>query len=76
MAFIDAARLRYEMDTRGLAGGELARLAGIDADTVTRALSGRPVTLRTVRRITGALLAQPPLRVLSDLIARPVERTG
>ena len=68
---IDAPRLQYEMAVRGLVAGDLARMAGIDANTVTRALHGRPVAVRTVRLITSALLAQPQLRLTANLIARP-----
>jgi transcriptional regulator with XRE-family HTH domain len=51
MPKVDAERLRYEMATRGLLGRDLARLAKIDANTISRALSGRPVTTRTLMRI-------------------------
>ena len=71
MPVIDASRLQYEMAVRGLMAGDLARMAGIDANTVTRALHGRPVTMRTVRTITSALLAQPHVRMTADLIAKP-----
>lgn len=71
MPVLDTERLRYEMDTRGLLGGDLARMARIDANTVSRALAGRPVAIRTVRSIAGALLAQPPFRMGAELIAKP-----
>lgn len=74
MPVIDAPRLQYEMAVRGLIAGDLARVAGVDANTVTRALHGRPVTMRTVRMITSALLTQPLVRLTADLIARPAER--
>lgn len=68
---IDSARLRYEMDVRGLLATDLARAARVNANTVTRALHGRPVSTRTVRQIAGALLATPQPRLTGDLIARP-----
>ncbi len=71
MPIIDAERLRYEMATRGLLGRDLARLANIDANTISRALGGRPVTTRTLMRITSGLLSQPPLRLTPELIAKP-----
>lgn len=71
MPLIDSTRLHYEMDVRGLLAAELARAAAIDANTVTRALHGRPVSTRTVRQITAALLAHPQIGVTADLIARP-----
>jgi predicted transcriptional regulator len=71
MPLIDADRLRYEMAVRGLTAGDLARMAGIDANTLTRALHGRPVTMRTVRMITSTLLAQPHVPMTVDLIVKP-----
>jgi transcriptional regulator with XRE-family HTH domain len=71
MPIVDAERLRYEMHTRGLLGRDLARLAHVDANTISRALGGRPVTTRTLMRLTSGLLTQPPLRMATDLVARP-----
>jgi hypothetical protein len=76
MPVLDAARLRYEMDTHGRPAGDLARTAGLDANTVTRALHGRPVSTRTLRLLTVALLAQPHVRLTADLIAPPVHSIG
>jgi transcriptional regulator with XRE-family HTH domain len=76
MPKVDAERLRYEMATRGLLGRDLARLAKIDANTISRALSGRPVTTRTLMRITSGLLTQPQLKLASDIIVKPASREG
>ena len=71
MPILNADRLRYEMHIRGLTGDELARMAGVTANTLSRGLGGKPVTMRTLRRMTSALLTQPPLRVMADLVAEP-----
>ena len=71
MPVLDAERLRFEMAIRGLQGGELARMAHLDANTISRALGGRPVTVRTLRRITSALLTQPPLPLAGEIVAKP-----
>jgi transcriptional regulator with XRE-family HTH domain len=74
MPILDPERLRYEMHIRGLSGDELARRAGLNKNTHSRGLAGKPVTMGTLRRITSALLTQLPLRVMADLIARPVAK--
>lgn len=71
MPVLDRERLRFEMARRGLQGRELARMAHPDANTISRALGGKPVTVRTLQRITSALLTQPPLRLASEIVARP-----
>lgn len=71
MPVLDAERLRYEMDIRGLRGVDLARMAGIDQNTLSRALACKPVTTRTLMRITSGLLTQPPLKVTMDIVAKP-----
>ena len=74
MPRVDAERLRYEMATRGLLGRDLARLANIDANTISRALGGKPVTTRTLMRITSGLLTQPQLKLASNIIVKPATR--
>jgi transcriptional regulator with XRE-family HTH domain len=68
---IDADRLRYEMALRGMTAGELARMACVNKNTITRALSGRSVSRRTLRELTRALLAHPHLRMADVLLAKP-----
>jgi hypothetical protein len=50
------------------------RLAGVDANAMTRALHGRPgcVAVRTLRLITTELVARPTLRLAPELLAKPV----
>jgi len=71
MVIIDADRLRYEMALRGMTAGELARLASVNKNTVSRALSGRSISGRTLRDLTRALLAYPPLRMADVLLTKP-----
>ena len=71
MPVLDGDRLRFEMAIRGLQGGELARMAYVDANTISRALGGKPVTVRTLQRIASALLTQPPLRLAGEIVAKP-----
>lgn len=68
---IDADRLRYEMALRGMTASELARMACINKNTVTRALSGRSVSQRTLRELSRALLSYPTLRLADVLLAKP-----
>ncbi|MGA3129097.1 MAG: helix-turn-helix transcriptional regulator [Candidatus Korobacteraceae bacterium] len=74
MPRVDAERLRYEMAARGLLGRDLARLANLDANTISRALGGKPVTTRTLMRITSGLLTQPQLKLVTDIIVKPSPR--
>jgi hypothetical protein len=68
---INADRLRYEMAIRGMTAGELARLACVNKNTMTRALSGRPVSRRTLRELSRALLTYPTLRMVDVLLDKP-----
>jgi transcriptional regulator with XRE-family HTH domain len=68
---INANRLLYEMALRGMTAGELARLASVNKNTVSRALSGRSVSQRTLRELSRALLAYPPLRMADVLLDKP-----
>jgi DNA-binding Xre family transcriptional regulator len=56
MPIVDAERLHYEKDIRGLRGADLARMAAIDHNTLSRALARKPVTTRTLMKITSGLL--------------------
>ena len=59
---INADRLRYEMAIRGMTAGELARLAGVNKNTINRALTGRSVSRRTLRGAVAraAHVSRPP----------------
>ena len=68
---INADRLRYEMAIRGMTAGELARLAGVNKNTINRALTGRSVSRRTLRELSRALLTYPALRMADVLLDKP-----
>jgi hypothetical protein len=70
---INSDRLRYEMAIRGITAGELARLAEVNKNTITRALAGGPVSRRTLRELSRALLMYPTLR-MADVL--PEEAAG
>lgn len=65
---INTERLMREMARRGWGRGDLARAARISAPTVTMALSGRPVSLYTLKQIALALAANPPLEGIDSLL--------
>jgi transcriptional regulator with XRE-family HTH domain len=68
---INAERLRYEMALRAMTAAELARLASVNKNTVTRALSGRSVSQRTLRELSRALLSHPTLKMADVLLPKP-----
>jgi transcriptional regulator with XRE-family HTH domain len=71
MPKLDVERLRYEMHSRGLNGKELAARAGLDANTVSRALSGRTISLRSLRRIAAALLSVREIEGVQSILEQP-----
>lgn len=73
---LDAARLDFELGRRGLTGRRLSELSGVPEVTISRARHGRPVTERTLRKLTNALLSVPLLIGADLLIADPKEKTA
>jgi DNA-binding Xre family transcriptional regulator len=65
---INTERLMREMARRGWSRADLARAAGISAPTVTLALSGRPISPHTLKRIALALAAATPLDGVDSLL--------
>ncbi len=65
----DAAALQRALAVRGLSGADLARLAKISHPTVSQALRGRPVAMRSFSAIVRALSETDPLPGSSELIA-------
>lgn len=70
---IDAGRLRHQMAIRGLMARDVAAASGLSAATIAHALSGRPVSARTVRAIAVALERSQPLRLAEGLLAESEE---
>lgn len=65
----DAAALRHALVIRGLSGADLARLAKVSHPTVSQALRGRPVAMRSFTAIVRALSQADPLPGSSELLA-------
>ena len=70
---IDAAKFRREMAIRGLMARDVAATTGMSAATIAHALSGRPVSARTLRAIAVALECTQPVRLVEGLLAGPEE---
>jgi transcriptional regulator with XRE-family HTH domain len=67
-ARINQLRLRREMASRGWNASELAQLAGRSAATLTAALQGRSVSLRTVQKIAVAIARTPAIPEAVELL--------
>ena len=67
-ARINQLRLRREMAARGWNACGLARLARLSAATLTAALQGRPVSLRTVQKIAVAIARTPAIPEAVELL--------
>ncbi len=61
-------RLRFETARRGWSHADLARAAGVSAPTITTAMSGRPISAETLRKIALALSVSPPLAGIDELL--------
>jgi transcriptional regulator with XRE-family HTH domain len=71
---LNVPRLREEMIIRGLTGQELATLSGVSAATISHAMRGRAVSVRTVNRLAKALSRLEPLTQSRDLLeVRPLD---
>jgi transcriptional regulator with XRE-family HTH domain len=67
-ARINQLRLRREMASRGWNACDLAELAGVSAATLTAALQGRPVSLRTLQKIAMAIARTPAIPEAVELL--------
>jgi len=64
-----ASKLIAEMNRRGLSAAQLARLADVSPTTLSGVICrGRPVTVRTARRIAKALAETAPIIGLENLL--------
>lgn len=66
---LDGARFQRELYVRGVTAGTVARVARVSPNTITRCLSGAPISERTLRDIVGALHSLPVLLGAGDLLA-------
>lgn len=71
---INPAALRHQCAIHGLSFQELAHGAGLSAPTISHALSGRPVSTRTLRAIAAALDRTDLLPGINGLLAGPEDR--
>jgi transcriptional regulator with XRE-family HTH domain len=67
-ARINQLRLRREMAARGWNACDLAELAGLSAATLTAALQGRAVSLRTIQKIAVAIARTPAIPEAVELL--------
>jgi transcriptional regulator with XRE-family HTH domain len=66
---LDASKLVAEMNRRGLSAAQLAKVARISPTTISGIMTrGRPVTVRTARRIATALTTTPIIDGLESLL--------
>jgi lambda repressor-like predicted transcriptional regulator len=65
---VHPGRLRLEMARRGWAAVDLAREAHLSPTTVSTALSGRPISQRSVMLIAVALTRVPAVAAIDALI--------
>ena len=66
---VSADRLRYEMARRGWDGSALARAARISAATVSTALTGRPISAKSLSLIAAALAGAPAVESIDVLLS-------
>ena len=67
-ARMNRLRLQQEMAARGWNACDLAQAAGLSAATLTAALQGRPVSLRTVQKIAVAIAKTPAIPQAVELL--------
>ncbi len=69
-----ADRLRIEMARRGWAAVDLAREARLSPATISAALSGEPISARSLALIAEALLHAPVIDIIDLLVQNSDER--
>lgn len=65
---VDDVRLRHEMLRRGWSAAELARASRVSHATVCGALSGRPISNRSLACLAHALAKAPVIAGVEDLV--------
>ncbi|PZR80335.1 MAG: hypothetical protein DLM65_08480 [Candidatus Aeolococcus gillhamiae] len=73
---LDRERFLRELHRRGATAATLACAAHISPNTVTRCLSGAPISQRTLRGIVAALMALPILEGADALLATDMTRNA
>jgi hypothetical protein len=67
---LDREQLDYQLGLRACTSRDLARQAGVHEVLLSRARHGQPITERTLRKITNALL-RIPLHPGAELLIAP-----
>jgi transcriptional regulator with XRE-family HTH domain len=65
---VDVDGLRRAMAMRGMDGAELAAIAGVCEATVSHAMTGRKVSLTTIRKLARGLTVTPTLAGADGII--------
>lgn len=73
---LDPNKLLTGLQVRGMGMSDLAAAAGVSPPTVSSALAGRPVNLRTALALATALSTRPVLPEMAGLIATPTSPRG
>ncbi|MHB8589818.1 MAG: helix-turn-helix domain-containing protein [Candidatus Dormibacteraceae bacterium] len=71
MVRIDGDRLRFELARRGLDQAGLARRAQLRPETISRAVTGHPVSHSTLSAIAKVLLEVSPKQGVDLILASP-----
>jgi len=66
---LDGNRFRRELHLRGVTAGDIAQLAGVSPNTLSRCLAGEPITIGTLRNIVRTLASLPVLQGVDELLA-------
>ncbi len=67
----DPSRLRYEIQLRGLTLQEVSKRSHVSAPTITAALAGRALNMRSALAVSRALQTAPPLEEMAALLPSP-----
>ena len=66
---VDPGRLKHEMARRGWQGVDLAREARLSQATISAALSGKPVSARSLALIAAAFVRTPAMAIIDSLVS-------
>lgn len=65
---VDGAELRHQLALRGLSARDLAETSGLSEATISHALSGRPVSVHTIRAVVTTLDRVKPFAGVDALL--------
>lgn len=73
---VNSGQLRLEMALRGWDAVDLARASRLSAATVSIALSGKPISAKSVALIATAIMQNPANEVIDRLVRRDSQDLG